>query len=40
MVTEPCSEHIEMTIPETPTSRLQRYRLTDVMQKLLQQRRP
>ncbi len=26
-----------MTIPENPTSRLQRYRLTDVRQKLVQQ---
>lgn len=29
--------HIEMTLPDKPTSRLQRYRLTEAGQRLLQQ---
>ena len=31
---------IEMTLPNKPTSRLQRYRLTDIGQGLMQQERP
>ena len=31
------SGHIEMTLPDKPTSRLQRYRLTEVGHRLLQQ---